>query len=71
MGTGVCEVLPTGVVGVIGTADPIWGASLLALPRLRGRFVPGGASKFTVQYEPKPGSVAGRGWRSNRRLRER
>ena len=29
-------------------------------PRFRGRLVPGGASRFTVQYEPKPGSVAGR-----------
>ncbi len=35
--------------------------SLLGRPRFRGRLVPGGADKFTVQYEPKPGSVTGRG----------
>lgn len=49
--------------------------SLLALalgrPLFRGLFVPGGASRFTVQYEPNPGSVAGRGWRSNNLLSER
>ena len=32
------------------------GAALLPLPRLRGRLVPGGADRFTVQYDPKPGS---------------
>lgn len=35
--------------------------SLFGRPLLRGRFVPGGASKLTVQYDPKPGSVTGRG----------
>ena len=38
--------------------------SLLARPLLRGRFVPGGADKLTVQYDPNPGSVTGRGCRS-------
>lgn len=40
-------------------------------PRLRGRFSPEGALRLHVQYEPKPGSVHGRSWISNRRLRER
>ena len=40
-------------------------------PLFLGRLVPGGASRFTVQYDPKPGSEGGRGCRSNRRLRER
>lgn len=35
--------------------------SLEVLPLFRGLFVPGGASRFTVQYDPNPGSVAGRG----------
>ena len=31
--------------------------SLFHRPLVRGRLVPGGASKFTVQYDPKPVSV--------------
>lgn len=46
-------------------------ASLLVLPRFRGRLVPGGAERLTVQYEPNPGSVTGRGCRSKSRFRER
>lgn len=40
-------------------------------PLFLGRFVPGGASRLTVQYDPNPGSEGGRGCRSNRRFRER
>ena len=34
---------------------------LLLLPLFLGRFVPGGASRLTVQYDPNPGSEGGRG----------
>ena len=44
---------------------------LLFLPLFLGRFVPGGASRLTVQYEPKPGSVTGRGCLSKRRFSDR
>ena len=40
-------------------------------PRFLGRFVPGGASRFTVQYDPNPGSATGFAWRSKRRFNER
>ena len=54
------EVTPSGVLSLPA-----------GRPRLRGRLVPGGASRLTVQYDPKPGSVTGRVWRSKRRLSER
>lgn len=34
-------------------------AALLGRPRFLGLFVPGGAKRLTVQYEPKPGSASG------------
>lgn len=43
-----------------GSGDPSE-ISLLGRPLLRGLLVPGGAVRFTVQYEPKPGSVTGLG----------
>lgn len=43
---------------IVPVSDP----SVFALPPLfLGRLVPGGASRFTVQYDPKPGSEGGRG----------
>lgn len=50
---------------------PVTAIDLPLRPLLRGRLVPGGAVRFTVQYEPNPGSVTGRGCRSNKRFNER
>ena len=66
--SGILRGRPRLFAGAVSASSS---TSRLGRPRLRGRFVPGGASRLTVQYDPKPGSVTGRGCRSNNLFNDR